>query len=250
MPTLDTFDPTTNLGILLQGPPGTGKTTLAAQFPNPHIIDCDNNLGGPARWLKINRPAQLPNVWYETVNITPDGKEVAPRDRYTRFKDLTKAAVAHGIAIGKPYTIIQDSATYISDYIQDDIRRQNGLKETEFRVQDWGSYLWAWKNLITQMRSIPNCTYILTAHERAEKDEVEGLIKYFVALPGQIRDVIGGLFSDIWHCEVEESQGKHKNVIRCMPNARLILKRSVPTMPANFTATWEEVSKHLGLITI
>lgn len=239
MPSLDLYEPNLNTGILLQGPPGSSKTTLALQFPNPGIIDCDNNLGGPVRWLRKNNPDQIPRIIYETVNIDDKGVLVEPRVRYDRFKTLVKAMVANPAV----ETIIIDSATYVSDYIQGDIQRQNSRKENEFQQSDWLAYLWAWKNLCTQLRSVKGKLFILTAHERPEKDEVSGVIKYFIALPGQIRDIIGGLFSDVWHMEAEEVAGKHEFVVRTMPNGRYSLKNSFPGMPVKFKAEWKEIAK-------
>ena len=56
------YKPNLSFGLFLMGPPKAGKTTLALQFPNPYVADCDNNLSGPDEYLKANTMPPLPTT--------------------------------------------------------------------------------------------------------------------------------------------------------------------------------------------
>jgi len=239
MQTIDQYSSSQSSGILIQGPPGSGKTTLACQFPAPYVLDCDLNLKGTIKYLKANK-LPLP-VGFDTIDFDDKGKEVPIAQAYARVAKCLKEA----INCPEIKTIIVDGTTRLSDYILADIMRVQNI--TQMRIQDWGSYLATWKKFITEMRSAcfkAGKTFVLIAHERPEKDDVDGVIKYFINLPGQIAPLLGGMMSDVWRCEVEERAGKHAWKVRTLPSVRADLKNSMG-LPASFNATVEELTKLL-----
>jgi len=224
-----TYSPNQSLGIVLQGGAGMGKTTFALQFPRPYIFDADNNLAGAFRRLSEKNITFA----YDIGNIDENNAIVPEPLRYTR---MTKCITA---AFSSPDidTVILDSASAVSDYIIADILRQTG--KPNLVMQDWGVYLNAWKKLITACRS-QSKTFILTAHDKLEKDEMDGSITYELALPGQISARLSSMMSDVWHFEVQSGTVNNapvnQYVVRTQPTSKLKLKSSFPTLPNLFSS--------------
>lgn len=224
--------------VLLQGSPGAGKTTHACQFPGVYVADCDLNLAGPLRWLTTNNKT-LP-VGYDTIDRDELGKEVDPKFRYTRLvKGLQEAVLNPDVK-----TIVVDSATKLSDYmIAEVLRQQNAQAMT---IQHWGFYLAMWKQFISAL-SVAKKHFVLVAHERVEKDEVDQSLKYFVMIPGQMGNIIGSLFTDVWRAEVSEKPGTPPTYlfnVRTMPSYRFNLKNSLG-LPPVFPFSWETIAEKL-----
>src|SRR5437667_7387442 len=74
------------LKILIMGPPGSRKTTLGLQFPDVHVLDCDNNLDGPERWLRSNGHATL-SYTHDSIRYDDEGKPLEIEDCYNRVID-------------------------------------------------------------------------------------------------------------------------------------------------------------------
>ena len=204
------------------------KTTTALSIATPmaYISDCDNNLSGAVNFLKDSVP-----FLYDIPDLG------ATYDR--RFEALSKH-IAEASADPKINTIIVDSLTKVSDYVMDEILRQQNRKQMQ--LQDWGTFLTVMKRSITLLRSTQKL-FIATAHVRPEKDEVAGFLKFFPALPGQIQNVVGALFSDVWLCDVEERSGKYNYIVRTMPTTFYALKNSLGLPPVTNVAQIKEMLK-------
>jgi len=217
------------------GPPKAGKTTLALQFPAPYVADCDNNLSGPTEWLKANN---LPSFDYDVINIKDDGKETPTDMRWEALTKAAKEAVAHP----KIRTIIIDGLSSVSDYLMEHIMRIEGKKE--MRIQDWIPFQFMMKKFVTYLRSSGKLI-IFTAHERVEKDEVDGILKYYIHLPSQLRNNLGGFFSDVWRIESEKSgQDRYVYQIRTKPTVRFALGTSLIKLPTVLPASFTEIVKY------
>lgn len=226
------------LRLLLQGPPGSGKTATACRFPGAYIADCDLNLGGPLRFLR-DKSLPLP-VGYDTIDRDETGKEVPMNMRYERLIScLQKAASEPSVQ-----TIVVDSATKLSDYIiAHTLRQQNKLA---MEIQSWGFYLDHWKKFVGAMTVIRK-NFVLICHERVEKDEVDGSLKYFLNIPGQFGNMAGSLFTDVWRCEVEEKPGippTYAFRVKTMPSYRYNLKNSLG-LPPVFEFDWKLIEDKL-----
>jgi energy-coupling factor transporter ATP-binding protein EcfA2 len=227
-----------HLRLLLQGPPGSGKSTLACHFPGVYIADLDINLGGPLRWLRENN-GPMP-VGYDIIGRSDDGKEIPLRDCYQRLGTLLN------IALKDPSveTIVIDSATKLGDYIQAEVLRTQG--KLEMTLPLWGFYLQTWKQFISQL-SAQRKHLILTCHENVEKDEIDQTLKYFVQIAGQMKFVIGSMFTDVWRCEVAATTGpnpKYTFQVRTMPDFRYQLKNSL-SLPPIFKFSWDVIKPKL-----
>jgi AAA domain len=229
------YTPTLSFGLLILGPPKIGKTTLALQFPSPYIADCDNNLSGPASFLKANN---LPAFSYDVINIDDGGKEVSTTQRWSRLTSCLKAAVENP----NIKTIVVDSLSSISDYLIEHILSTEGQKT--MRIQDWQPFQFMMKRLITYLRSSRKLI-IFIGHESTEKDEVDGIIKYFILVPTRLKDNLGGMFSDVWRIECEQTgDKKYTYSLRTKPTVRFALGTSLINLPPVLPASFAEIKKY------
>lgn len=237
MKTTATQSPRPAFGLLLVGAPKSGKTSFSLQFPNPYIADCDNNISGPHRYLK--EKSLSPVFSYDTIDIDDAGNEVPVGKRWTRLTECCKAAAASK----EIDTIIVDSLTKVSDYLVDHIL--NYEKIQQMRIQDWLSYQNMMKRFVTYLRSTGKLL-IFCAHETVEKDELEGTLKYFVALPSKLKDTIGGLFTDVWRAEYQPGgAGKEGSyMIRAVSSARMSLGNSLG-LPTSFPMEYKQIQPKL-----
>jgi len=208
-------------------------------MPKPYIADCDLNLAGALRWLKT--AGKLLPVGYDVIDRDEAGKPIDEGMRYTRLmKCLSDAANSPEVE-----TIVVDSATKLSDYIMSDVLREQGKRQME--MTSWGFYLRKWTSFIGQLTAIPK-NFVLICHEKVEKDEVDQALRYFINLPGQIKDIIGSMFTDVWRTEVSEKPGikpEYDWMVRTMPNFRFALKNSLG-LPPLFKFDWPTIAAKLS----
>lgn len=215
------YKPNLSRGILIIGEAGKGKTTLMSRMPGAYLADCDNNLSGPDRYGKDNK---LEPFKYDIVDILDDGTVVEEGQHFKRLTECVKAASTEASVQSIGIT----SLTKLSDYVMADLLKKQG--RSQMQLQDWGTFLQVMKQLITKMRSTKKL-FMMDAHIKAEKDDVAGFMKYKVLVPGQLQEIIGSLFSDVWLCEVTERAGKHVYEVRTMPNTWYALKNSFGFKP-------------------
>jgi len=124
---------------LLVGKPKVGKTTLATDFPKPFVIDTDHGLASVVDrgipYLKLERPTK------EHYNDTPCGYMDVRRALLSikdRKGDLWEAL---GEIDYVPETIVIDSLTALSDYMEEELvinppYEKKGGEET-LQIQDY-----------------------------------------------------------------------------------------------------------------
>lgn len=229
-----TYEPNLSFGLLLMGPPKSGKTTLALQFPKVYIADCDNNLSGPASFIKT---MDLPPFCYDVINIEDSGGERPLHLRWMYTTDCLKQAVKDP----NIHTIVVDGLSSLSDYLVEHILRSEGQKH--MRIQDWQPFRFMLKRLITYLRSSGKLI-IFTCHETVEKDDLDGVLKYFIHVPTRLRDSIGGDFSDVWRVESEKQGDKYVFQIRTRPTVRFSLGTSILDLPTVLPASFQEIVKY------
>lgn len=245
MPTIDQYaTQDAYIRLLLQGPPGSTKTTTACQFPGVWVLDCDLNLGGPLRWLKDhNKP--LP-VGYDTIDRKEDGTVVPENMRWQRLCDCISAAGKKAGDLGIK-TFVIDSATKAEIYNQAHVLRTNPTKSGGLEQASWGFVRSNWIALIGTMTSA-KCNFVMNFHEKVDKDEVDGSLKYFLNIQGSFKDMAGSLFTDVWRTEMQSSGGltpTYKAMIRTMSDYRYQLKNSFQ-LPPLFEFDWKLIEGKLN----
>lgn len=243
------YHPTLVFGLLLVGPPKRGKTTLALSFPKPWIADCDNNLPGAIRFHLEKDPNF--KFKYDCINIADDsqlckdwglkdGDLVPSEKRWLRLVECAKAAAKDP----EIWTLIFDSLASIDTYLQDYIVSQKDeKKEKQMTISDWIPYKNMMTKLVTTFRSIGK-PFIMTSHERVEKDEGTGVLVYKVNMSGSLQDNFGGFFSDVWACEAEKFGDKWKYYVQTMPQPRRALGNSLG-LPDNYDFSWADLKARL-----
>lgn len=231
------------LRILLQGDPWTGKTTLACQFPGAYVIDVDLNLSraiGRMQELKL----QLP-IGYDVLDRDESGAAVAPQNRYDRFIKLAVAAEENPAI----QTIIIDSATTFADVLEAYIRKlQPALATAKDKRQFFGFFWQYGRNFMDVLKGFRK-HIILICHEKLKTDtEGNPIYPYKVAWAGQMGDMMGAFFTDVWRCasveKVEGGRKVNKFVVQTAPTYKHVLGDSLG-LPDEFEFKWELIEEKL-----
>lgn len=231
--------------VIIQGPPKAGKSVLAMQFPKPYFIDLDVNLGGPLRYAS-RAGLSLP-VGYDVLDKDEKGNEVKPQQRYARLNTLLKAAQENP----EIETIVIDSATQLTQVLIDEVCRSQGkLSPDDFKDgrQFWGFFGRLGVGVMAALKSMRK-HIVLTAHEKVNKT-ADGSIVYpiKIAWPGQLGQVIGAYFTDVWRCETVAKpvgmEKEYKFVVRTMPDNMYELGNGLG-LPPVFEFKWDIIAAAL-----
>jgi len=222
------FLTTGNLAVLVVGEPKSGKSSLELAFPDPGIIDIDMNLASAVRRLgaqrkpfKYTQPAVIEGAEGSTI-IRP------PAARWGHTVAETKALIADPSV----KTIVVDSLGGLSQYLIDHILNEATLSGTskvktagmipgervaQMEIQHYGDFARLMRMYVTMVRSSGKY-FVMTSHQSGDTDEVTKAIRYVLAIPGQLKDTLGGLFTDVWATSVTPyGLGLHKYEIRTKP---------------------------------
>lgn len=245
------YKPSNRTAVLIVGDPGTRKTSLALHFPKPYVFDADSNLAGPARkfgetidFLYDNGHVASAEIKLGPNIVYKEGETILPAHRYLWMAYcLTEAAKCEEVR-----TIIVDGLTSITDFVLSEVKRQEIRKDDDaMRIQDWGKFAYIMKNLVTQLKTSGK-VLVFTGHNNVDKDEADGIYKTFLAVPGQSKTTLAGLFNDVWCTYLTQSgppnAPMYEYKVRTMPrgqNDHRGLKSSLPNMEKPIS--WEEACK-------
>lgn len=250
MQSLDEFIPEGRT-IILVGPAGCGKTTLATRFPNPYLIIADPNaLAGPMKVAKKeSRP--IGHVKYDFLHRDETGKEILLGARFDRMSKLFKEA-ANNPLVG---TIILDSTTSLVPVFKAKVNLVNG-KAADALLEgwnQWGQFESLWMQFLDWMLTSTKINIIIS-HEQVDKDEMDKVLRYALAIPGKSAETLPRIVSDVWQMSVDTKvegnppalRSKHL-VTTVQNNLRPNIKSSLD-IPNQFEATQEMVDKIVAQI--
>lgn len=234
-----TLTPTSPNSILILGAPGTGKTFLASCLPAPYFINADNNLNGVIRRrreLKMDTP-----IYFDDLNFTEEKSDllnigmteaqiaalptsivdkttgyVIPREwRCRRMVKCLNAALIDP----RVKTIILDSLTAINGVLLDEVlrkqstftKRPDAVLSSFFSASQhsldpaleyahWGAFGKLMTNLLNTLKSSGKLV-VFNAHTSAKDDDI-GVARDYIAVPGQLKDVMSGYFEEAWLLKV------------------------------------------------
>jgi len=197
--------------ILAVGEPKSGKTNLMFAFPSPWIADLDLNLASATR--------RLPDKTFKFSQFNTDdaGKEVPEHLRWTRLVNETLAAIKDP----EVKTICIDglgvAATFLCDHCVYEGKRAGSNKTGKMELQTYGDLARLLRSYVMTLRASGKIVFV-TSHQTGDKDEVTKAIRYCLAIPGQSKDTLGGLFTDVWATTAKPApQNKVKYEIRTKP---------------------------------
>lgn len=225
------------LAILLLGQPGAGKSNLCMEFPDPYIVDSDQNLRNAVE----RHPGK--RFWYDCPEFDDAGKALAPEEHWPRLEALLKANAP------KPEvkTLVVDGLGRVSDYLKAFLIHKGSMAEKALVIGGekamtqslWGPFADLTKKLIFLCRSFGK-PFILTAHLKVDENELTTVKEQRVNLQGQLVADFPKLFTDAWMCEaVPSSDARYKAAngvryfVRTAPTHRITLKQSCG-LPAEF----------------
>lgn len=200
--------------VLIVGPAKSGKTTFICRLKwadkKTYIIDVDKNLAGPKKVL-TKEGIDFNHVVFDHVDIDdndnplwtkPTGTASAPPPPYFRrlgtFLDRAKADATIGI-------IAMTSTTSMVQLIMDEVRIQLGKPfGSEFKGFDmWGKFAELWKHLMASCRTMGKPVFF-DGHQQVDKGDMDQVLRYALAIPGQTGDLLPIQLTDMWLAEVKQ----------------------------------------------
>lgn len=248
---MNTSSPTTPglqcpYSILLRGSPGAHKTTLALQFPNVGILDCDENLRGPEAYIHtvLKKPLEYR---YTRIRYDDNGKPIEnPEEWWKRYvKSFNEMVLDPWVK-----TIVTDSLTGLNHMLLLYTLKIQGVVAIEkMERQHWLPFIKSMQELAFRMRQTGK-TNLVTTHETSTTNKQGEVIKYDISLSTKLRENFGWIFTDVWYIEAQPDLAgqKRPSKLFCTPaGLRKDLKSTNPLIPQELEATWENVNKYLNL---
>lgn len=211
--------------ILCVGNPGTGKTRLMFSLPTPGIIDCDQNLNSAVR-IAGNK-----KFFYAQPAVDEKtGLEVPEELRWPIIEREVKAMILNP----EIKTICIDGLTVMSRWLL--TYAEHELIKAGVNVKK--EYLGKFQNFITLMtKFVSLCrvggkTVFMTCHQTADKNDLTGAWYYNLSIPGQLKDNLGALFTDVWGTSTQVAGDNVDYFINTRPtNLHVALKTSLDLDP-------------------
>lgn len=213
MQKLEDYNDNLGVALLLTGQAGSGKTSLGLSlFPRTYVFVADPNFKSGVDYVKQSGHASNV-VGFNYGAVDEKGNKLEPQSRYDHmWSCLSQVAKSPDVD-----AIFLDSALFIEDIIKAKICKATVDEAILLKgFEQWQQLILVWKGLIAQLRRTGK-KIIMSAHEKREKDDLDGVWKYEIAVDGQIRGIFPAIFSDVLRCEVTETPTW---VIRSIGNPR------------------------------
>lgn len=197
------------LKILLLGLPGSRKTTLMLQFPHIHVIDCDQNLDGPTKYISEHLNKNL-TYSYDSIRTDDQGNTLLIEECFDRVCDKL-SQVRTQPEHKQTTTVGLDSLSHVNEFIIRKIMKAKGITSMEMR--NWSDFATQAYTLIVAKLDQTGKTVICTCHEErvTEPDDKNMMKKNLVEInplfSGRVGDSLGAYFTDVWRLEKRSIPG-------------------------------------------
>lgn len=240
-----------SFALLLIGPPKSGKTVFAMNFPDPYILDCDNNLAGALRYHNhVKKPFPF---WFDNPNDEPD-----PAKRWTFCMKALGEAVQHP----EIKTIYVNGLSLLGYYLEQHILANStkgggGMNdlviagEKVMNMSQWGPF----KNLMSKLvmgAKSSGKLFIMDCHEHIELSESGATVGYKPLISGSLRNNIAGFFTDVWRCETTNGPKGSTYSVRFQPKSLMQIGNSLNIKDASLDVTnktredvWKQIAAYL-----
>lgn len=197
------FLPRLPQSFLLIGPPGAGKTTVSLQLPKPFILDCDDNLNGPVRFLTNNK--LLNQGWFYDTPLRDNDKPVPREQQWDRaialLTEACSSPAVETIVISSLSSFIE--IAFIQTYKMTNAKLGDYKKtiDPKFEFAQWGAFGSIMRQLIFWLKSSGK-RLVIEAHINVDKEELSGVLTNFLAVPGNLKHIMSGWFEEVWLLDV------------------------------------------------
>lgn len=204
----------------IQGYPKTGKTWSSLTFPNPHVVNWDNNLRGFQEVYPDKKITQSPmwdHEWVKKYLVSPNGFSGVElfKDNYFNARDAALWWLkTHGPKFTSAQTIIWDSWTtyqslFDAQYIANPMMTSKGEVDNRSFYMQKGRFAEQVLSLLKELK----CHVVVLFHEQQEKDKeghLTGRIK--IMMDGKSADKLAVYFTDWFRQialdeEIKDSKG-------------------------------------------
>ncbi len=245
------------MAVLLGGAPGGGKTNLCFDFPDPWIIDADQNLKNAVE----RHPGK--KFFYDCpeYDVDAQGKVTRRYEEHERWSRM-EALIKENAPKPEVKTIVADGVGRICDYLKAHLVHVGGQAEKVISVGGikvmnqslWQPYADLLKRFVFLCRSYGK-PFVLTTHLTVDENELTQVKEQKVLIQGALKADFPRLFTDFWACEaVPSNDAKYKDskgvryFVRTVPTYRITLKQSCD-LPAEFEPKdkcWQDVLAKLS----
>lgn len=198
---------------LLVGEPKSGKTNIAMAFPDPWFLDLDGNLASAIRRSGTKK------FFYDSLESSD------PLKSYDEIIAKVKAAAAHP----EVKTLVLDSVSSLASVVREHIlarlkmagaKLRSDTLDDQLRISDYQTLTTFILRVLAEYRA--SGKYVIwNAHQKVDKDELTGAVRYEVHIPGNLKSNLGAFFTDCWAAvskPVLDKFGEHvKYTIRTKP---------------------------------
>ena len=181
--------------VLLVGAAGSGKSWSAVTFPNPFILDYDNNLQH-----SHFRNLDIPTIPCYNTRTTSEIK-IGPRKYVDAREWIIQWLAQEGNKFTERQTIILDSLTGLSDIVRIAYEKEIPTSKSGADDKFWFWRMWAayFRELFSALRDLP-CNVVVIMHENEMRDaETNRVASVKPLLQGQeFSPRIPSFFTDVY----------------------------------------------------